>query len=146
MVIENGTFISSSVLWIRDTISSLVQDPISEQRTNRNEKFVLTAYPQRAVQYPIITIRNIGGNSRNLGMQSETQLFELRYEIRIWARNEKEKETLTEQTINALKNYQTDTLGSNANHIYGFTQNSMVNVDEPDVKSKVIEIKYIFIN
>ena len=149
MAISNDNFISESIIWIRNRLLSVVVDPIKDTRIRNKEKFVLTSYPQRPVGYPIITVQQIGANSRNLGMQSEEQLFEIRYEIRIWARNISEKDKLSEEVLNALKNYQTDTAGSNAQGIYGFRLNSMVNVDEPgegNPKSKILEITYIYIN
>lgn len=140
--------ISETVKWIRNVLDNNITDPISEDR-GKKERFVMTSYPSREVKYPIITITQKGLDSRSLGMQSETQLYTMRIEVRIWAKDEKQRDTLGEQAITFLKNYQKDTLGSDNQNLYGFRVLSAVNVDDPDAphpKSKVLEIQYLFIS
>lgn len=146
MVVSTATFITDLVLFIRDTLRTNITDPISSKR-KLIDKFVHTAYPKRAVQYPVITVKSAGMDDIKLGMRSEQRWINIRLEVRIWARNTKERDILTQQIINHLRDLQyTDTTGSNDNNIFDFNLNSAVDVDEDGqntvLRSKVMEIQY----
>ena len=68
--ITTGNFISDILIEIRDDILSAVTDPISSIRP-ANEKFVMTSYPKRQVQYPCITVQPSGINQiARMGLRS----------------------------------------------------------------------------
>lgn len=145
MVISNS-FISETTLAIRDILISGVSDPISSSRTG-DEKFVVTGYPQRTVKYPILTV--LATNSpvpTRLGLRSEMAFATVELEIRIWARNNKERDVLTDLVHNQLRGIQTDaSTGTIDLGLYGFQITSMVNVSEEGpgaIQSKVITVKY----
>ena len=53
------TFLADTIMLIRIEIQDNITDPISSTRPS-SEKFVVTAYPQRGVSYPIITVVDKG--------------------------------------------------------------------------------------
>ena len=144
--VSTNTFLSDTTILIRVDLRTNITDPISAKRDS-SEKFVLTAYPQRGVKYPVITVQNTNITTpTRLGMQSELHWTPLTLEIRIWARNVKEREELTQQVINRLRDNQIG--GTITANLYGFEITSAVNVDEPGdagIHSKVIEVEYKFI-
>ena len=147
MTINQTTFLSDTVKFIRDNLSSNITDPISSSRVGR-ERFVMTSYPQRPVKYPIITIIGTMQDATSLGMGSESMKVVLRLEVRIWARNVKEKDELTEQVFNQLRTNQIGTGSTTEATLYGFEQVGVVDVDEPgedNPKSKIMTIKYFYI-
>jgi len=146
--ITSATFMSETVLFIRDDLRSNISDPIS--RSNR-EKFVVTAYPKRNTLYPIITIRNSGpaAPGGRLGMQSEGMKLIVPLEVRVWARNEKERDNLSEQVFARLRLNQFgsgDT--STSKDLHDFSWLSSVPIDEEGeagIKSMVMEFAYLFV-
>lgn len=148
--IGSDTFISDSVLFVRDILRNNITDPISGTRPS-NEKFVMTSYPREEVRYPLITVTDSNINQiRRLGQGSEKTLIDLGFEVRVWARNMKEKDILSQQVYNFLRSNQFGTGSETTNvGIHDFTMTSMVNVDENGeeaIKSKVMEYRYINVN
>jgi hypothetical protein len=144
--VNSSTFLTDVVSLIRDKLDDNITDPISSSRGS-GERFVMTSYPRRAVKYPIITVvDNNPSQIQRMGMQSEESLLLLGLEIRIWARNVKERDTLFQQIYTWLRTNQyggVDSLVDANLHDYNFA--SVVNVDEMDVKSKVMEINFLFV-
>ena len=146
-MVNASTLLSDTVKFIRDDLSTNITDPLVSSRVGR-ERFVMTSYPQRPVKYPIITITGTMQNASSLGMASESMKVELRLEVRIWARNVKEKDELAEQVFDRLRTNQMGTGSTTAGYLYGFEQVGMTDIDEQGddtPKSKIIIIKYFFI-
>lgn len=143
--INTSTFLSDTVIFIRDELRDNITDPIVASRVG-NEQFVMTSYPQRDVKYPIITVQNTDISTPvRMGMQSELHFTSLPLEIRVWARNTKEKDLLTQDVINQLRGIELDNDGTVNASLFGFEVLSAVNVDEPGeggVRSKVIAVQY----
>jgi hypothetical protein len=141
MVLNPSNFISEIVLFLRDYIRTNVSDPIT-----RSEGFVMTAYPKREVQYPIITIKNTNIKTKKLGMSSEISSADVSIEVRVWARNSKECDELTQSVITTLKNAQYGTGSTSEYDIHGFELSSSNSVVETEgdntVHSKVLNFKY----
>ena len=148
--VSGTTFLADTVNLIRDKLKNNVTDPISDIRP-ANQRFAYTSYPQKAVTYPIITIvdRNITQPQR-LGMGSEGTLIYMDIEIRIWARNVKERDELFDEVYTYLKNNQYDsTTGLIDSNLNGFQLTSAVNISEDGEqtpKSKVMEVRFTFVN
>lgn len=145
-----STFLADTTVLIRDKLRSNITDPLSSTRPG-TEKFVLTEYPQRAVTYPVITVVDRGiTQPRRLGMQSEGTVLNVTLEIRIWARNVKERDELFDSVYNYLRTNQLDdTTGLVASNLNGFQMISALNISEEGqagIKSKVMEVKFMFIN
>jgi hypothetical protein len=148
--VSGTTFLADTSILLRDKLLNNINDPIATIRTG-NEKFIMTEYPQRAVKYPIITIVDRGiSQPQRLGMSSEGTVMDITMEIRIWARNVVERDKLFDEVYNYLKNNQLDSLtGLVASNLNGFKLNSAININEPGeagIKSKVIEVNFMFIN
>lgn len=148
--VSSSTFLADTIVFLRDRLITIT-DPISSSRTG-GEKFVMTEYPQRPVKYPIITVRDRGVNSPiQLGMQSEAHLLRIPVEIRIWARNVKERDELFDGVFDLLRTNQYG--GSSATTDAGLHDFKLTNTNnvtemigkDQSIQSKVIEIEYIFI-
>ena len=149
MVIKTN-LISDVLFYIKNDLKTNITDPISSGRA-ANSQFVMTSYPQRAVQYPLITIKTTDTVALRAGMQTTNQDFLLTLEVRIWARNEKEKEELYTEVINRLATIQfTATTGSIANDLFNFNITSSVEIDSSGesnaqvTKSRIAQITYNF--
>ena len=151
-MVETNTFLSATAKFIRDDLLSNITDPISASRPS-NSRFVMTSYPERKVVYPLITIRHEGPvNIQRMGMRSLQQWTQIILEVRIWARNEKEKDELTEQTLNRLRSIQ---FGANSTsdteELHDYLLLSATPVDEINeqgrvgVKSMVLRVQYLFV-
>jgi len=146
--VSSSTFLADAINLIRDKIKNNVTDPITSTRPT-NERFCLTSYPKRAVTYPIITVTDRGiTQPARLGMGSESTAINLDIEIRIWARNVKERDELFDSIYNYLRTNQLDTDGLVDANLNGFSLSSAVNVDElgeAGIRSKVMEVRFLFI-
>lgn len=147
-MVSTTTWIEDSVKFIRDDLGSNITDPISGSRSGR-DRFVMTSYPERPVKYPLITVRNNGSSLVRLGMRSSLCQANIVLEVRVWARNEVEKDQLTEQVQNRLRSIQFTTTGtSDFQKLHDFGISSVVPVDESGVegvKSNVLTVNYFFI-
>ena len=135
--ISSSKFIADFVIYIRDKLKTNISGVNSR---------VFTSYPQRNVIYPMITVTDIGSRQEGkLGMSSEGTILRLGVEIRVWARNVKERDEIFDSVYDYLRTNQLsgdDITGAN---LHDFTMTSVVNVSEPDVKSKVGEFQYLFV-
>jgi hypothetical protein len=142
MTIQSSTFVENVVLFIRDLLRTNVTDPIS----GRTEGWVMTAYPKRKTQYPIITIKQTNISTQKLGMGSEEQFVTMIIEVRIWARNSKEADELLSDVIDKLRDIELDATGTVAEGIYGFKINAVNSLVESlgdnSLYSKIMSIKY----
>lgn len=150
MAINGSTFISQTTLFLRSSLASGIVDPLSGTRAS-NEPFVMTSYPEKPVKYPIITVKSLNPTMiQRGGMQSQDTYDSLPFEIRVWARNEREKDHLAEDVSTWLRlNQFSGTYSTITQGLFGFNRTSMVDVDENDkqgVKSKVMEFEWRFVN
>lgn len=140
------TILRDVLFFIKDDLDRNITDPI----TRTNSKFVMTSYPTRPVDYPIITIKATNIEAFRAGMQSTQQDITITLEVRIWARNEKEKDEIYEDVINRLANIQFSDDGSVDNDFHDFNVLSSVEIDEPGepgakvIKSRIIQCVYKF--
>lgn len=147
MPINGSTFISQTTLFLRASLASGITDPISASRSG-SESFIMTAYPERPIRYPIITIKpeDVVSSIPRLGFQVEDSYLTLPFEIRIWGRDQREKDRLSQEVYTWLRLNQFSGSYSTINeNLFGFSLNSMVNVDEPgkgNPKSKILNISY----
>ncbi len=149
--IDSGSLIPHSTLLIRDLIASGTTDPISATRS-ANSKFVMTSYPDRPVEYPIITVKGRkAGGTRRMGSQSEGLWTPMAFEVRVWARNVKERDELASRWFESLRTSQKGTTpvsGTEAYCLFDLEQLSGdIDIDEEGVDgihSKVTEVGYNF--
>jgi len=148
MAITSTAFISDILNFIKQSFQS-IQDPIANSR-QADSKFIMTSYPQRQAVYPLITIKLVNQKANRAGMQTIAMDVDITLEIRVWARNQKEKDDISNQVYKTLRDLQfTSTTGSVASNLNGFTLLSDTEVDEPgegNPKSRLVQIKYSFYN
>jgi len=143
--VSSDTFLTDLVNLIKDKLISNINDPIVNKRAS-NEKFVMTSYPRRAVTYPIITVVDTGTKQEfRLGMQSEETALRVGVEIRIWARNVVERDSLFNEVHDYLRTDQFGTSSLTEANLHDFNMESVVNVSEENIKSKVVTIKFLFL-
>ena len=151
MAISTNTIISDSVIFIRNRLRNDITDPLS--RTGSGNQFILSGYTKRSTHYPIITVRkNNFELGQRLGMQTETYYATLEIEIRVWARNEKERDNLTDSVMTKLNSNQfpqgTTNTSSNVG-LHDFKILSVVSVDdiqgENGILSSIITIQNKFL-
>ena len=152
MTVSTATIISDTVLFLRNNLRNNITDPI-----DRSTNWVLTSYPKRAVSYPIITIKNSNLEfSERLGMNQEKYLVTLDLEIRVWARNEIERDSLSQSIITYLNSNQfpyTTTSTSSNMELHDLRVNNVIDIDEikgiggavQTVLSKIISITYKYL-
>jgi len=130
MAIAASTFISDTITFIRDKLDANITDPIQAGRSSRS-RFVMTSYPKKETQYPMISVREAGiSQNSQLGMVSEATWINFPVEIRVWARNEKEKDFLSQEIYDYLRLNQLGTGGNVEEGLFDFGLTSSVNVDE----------------
>jgi hypothetical protein len=144
---SKDTLLRDILYFLKNDLSANITDPLN--RTN-GIGFIMTSYPQRNVKYPVITIKCTNLKAPRSGMQTTLQDITITIEIRIWARNEKEKDTLFNQVMSRLTNIQfTASTGSVANDFHNFDILSGIEIDEEGdggIKSRILQIKYNFYN
>ena len=151
--ISTNTFIKDIVIFLRDFLQSNITDPLGASRPS-GQKLVYTSYPTKSVTYPIITVKNINiEDTGRLGMQSEVRQAMMTIELRIWARNTKERDEMSQEIINDLRTNEFPASTSGTSTFAGmhdFKLLSAIEIDEDKVgeetvKSKIIEIQYFLI-
>jgi len=145
-MIESATFVRDLIFFIKNDLSTNITDPIAGTRS-AGSSWVMTSYPQKKVEYPILTIKANNFEARRAGMGTDQMDMQITLEIRIWARNQKEKDQLYQSVFNRLRQIQITTNGSVDSDIHDFAQTSAINVDEDGdgaPKSRVIEVTYKF--
>ena len=139
--VNPNTFLADTIVLLRDKLKTNISSVNGR---------VYTSYPKQNVEYPMITIvdRGITQPSR-LGMASESTLIRINVEIRIWARNVKERDEITQQVYDYLRTNQMDaTTGLSESNLHDFSLSSAVNVDElgeAGIKSKVCEYRFLIL-
>ncbi len=140
-MVETTSILSGTILFIRDILRANITDPISSSRPS-NEKFIMTSYPDRPVNYPIITVKGKMVGDRPAGQRSENRIIGLEAEIRIWGRNEKEKYELNDIVYNFLRLNQYPGVNTFYDQqLFDFSLTSAVPVDETGkagIKSMVL--------
>ena len=141
--VSSATFTTDLIILIRDRLKDNIDDPMNRAS---NEKFIMTSYPRETVKYPIITVTDTGSRQEGkLGMGSQGTILRLGIEIRIWARNVKERDTIFNDVHEYLRTNQISGDDLNDANLYDFNMDSVVNVSESDVKSKVMEVTFLYL-
>lgn len=146
-MVVSSNILRDTIFYVKDFLDGEITDPISSTRP-ANQKFIMTSYPQRPVQYPLITIKDINSSTiQNLGFQSEAQFHGINIEIRCWGRNIKERDDMADSVFQKLKDNQIGAVGtSQANDLHDLKLLSSINLDDPDgAKSKIMTYEYKFV-
>ena len=142
--VATSTFLADTVILIREEIVANITDPISATRPS-GERFCTTAYPKRSVTYPIVTVVDRGlTDYRKGGMASTVSYHTLSIEVRVWGRNVKERDEISQAIYNRFRTRQVSFSTTELMHDYKVS--NMTNVDEPGeqgIKSKILTISFL---
>lgn len=144
-MVESATFIRDILFFIKNDFLSNITDPLSGRSSQ--SKFIMTSYPKRLVEYPLITIKLTNQSATPSGMQTLTMDVIVIIEIRVWGRNQKEKDELGNDCYKRLRDIQFTSGGSRANFLHKFELLSNVELDEEgedQPKSRILSIQYKF--
>jgi hypothetical protein len=150
--INNQSIISDSTLRFKHLLASGITDPISATRTT---SFVMTSWPERKIEFPLITVRTNLGVSERLGMQSEGQYLPILVFIDVWSKNVRERDVIAGSVFEILRQnqYGTDSTGNTGSgtileRLYDFRLLNMVDLDEPGkegIHRKSIQAQYKYV-
>jgi len=152
MTINSSTLLSDTVIAIRNDLRNNIVDPLATSRPD-GEKFVMTSYPKRNIIYPLITIKGKVVGDKPLGQQSNQRLVSLSIEVRVWARNVKERDVLNDSVYYRMKqnNFPASTSNTWTNlQLFDFGLNSTMDI-EPDIdgeevhKDRIMIFRYAYI-
>jgi len=151
MSINSNTFLRDLLSFIKKDLLENITDPLSLEKNKRSSdsSFIMTSYPQRLVQYPIITIKVPNIRALRAGMQTTAMDIFFTMEVRIWARNQKEKDDLFAKVLNRLKDIQFTIDGTVVEGAHDFNLLSSVEVDEEGEKapkSRIMQLSYKYYN
>ena len=144
-MVTSTNILRDTTFFLKNYLSGVLTDPITRPT---NEKFIMTSYPDRAVTYPLITIKDQNINSRmTLGLQAQAAAVFITMEVRVWANNIKDRDTLADQIFDKMRLNQIGLSGtSQANSLHDLRLLSSVNIDEDDgPKSKVMSFRFLFV-
>mgnify|MGYP001603943186 CR=1 FL=1 len=140
--VRTSTFLADTVILIRIEINDNITDPITRPS---GEKLCITSYPKRSVTYPIVTVVDRGIiDYKKGGMASTVSYHTLGIEIRIWARNVKERDELAQAIYDRFRTRQVTFSATEKMHDYKVS--GMENIDEPGeqgIKSKIFNIQFM---
>lgn len=145
-MVADATALHDTIIFIRDLISTNVSDPISASRSG-NERFVMTAFPERDVKYPIITVQDSGITDVSLGMQTEQSAIATNIQIDIWAKDTRTRDTLYDSVYDTLRTNQIGAGGTREETLFDFRLINVNNLDEDGkegIHRKMMEIQYTF--
>lgn len=148
MAVQVNSFIADVLFFIKTDLLANITDPKVASRPSKS-KFIATSYPKNQVIYPMITLKVPNRESTRAGMQTVAMDITVAVEVRIWARNEKDKDSLTDQAYDRLRNIQFTTGGSIDNNLHDFAELSNVEVEEEGdtgIKSRILTVQYKFFN
>lgn len=126
--IDTTKIVHDSTLWIRDKVGTIT-DPMSGKRVT-NSTFVMTTFPDRPVTYPVITVKCRLGADRPAGIATEARFVALIFEITIWSKSVKERDTLSDSVYDKLRTVTHDSDGSAASGLYDFRVSDAFDIDE----------------
>lgn len=146
MAVRNE-LIRDILFYLKNDFDSNITDPISATRASKS-KFIMTSFPERQVQYPLITLELANYEATRAGMSSTNMDIQLTIEIRIWSLSVAQSDQLAQNILDRLADEQfTSSSGSIANDFHDFSIGSVNRVDEPGergIKSRIIQIGYKF--
>jgi len=151
MTVSGSTILHESILKIRDLIALGVTDPISGTRSS-DTKFVMTAFPDRKVEYPMITVEGNKVSDERMGTNTQVMRSDIRCVVNVWTKSTKQRDTIPDAIYQTLKTSQMGTqagwTGTELNGLYDFKFFGENNIDEEGQKGihrKRIEFGYFVI-
>lgn len=150
-MVSDTAILHDALLSLRAIVSSGTTDPISATR-GTNSKFVMTAYPERPTEFPLIVITDAGINATSLGQQSEAQEVSLTFRIDIQSTtigySSQGRDRIWDDMYDALRTSQMGVAGwsgTQSHGLHNFRLLNTFNIDEPGPKGihrKIATVSY----
>lgn len=151
MAISDTTILHDALLALRAICASGCTDPISATRST-NSKFVMTSYPERPTEFPLIVISDASITAGPLGHQSEAQEVTLTFRIDIQSTSigydAKGRDRIYDDLKDALRTSQmgvSPLSGTQSHGLHNYRELNTFNIDEPGPKGlhrKIMTISY----
>lgn len=134
MVLSNATVLRDTLFQFKNFLSGAIADPISNRPSNQS--FVMTSYPKRPTEMPMITIKDTNSTDVTwLGLQSESMMHQIDVEVRVWSKSVTQRDGIAGSVYNAIRTNRMEFAGSN---FHDLKLQSMVNIDLDQEHSKVM--------
>jgi len=143
MVISSETIVHDVTEFLVSLIDNNVTDPILARRSG-NSKFVLSSYPSRITEYPFVSVIVESPDTQEKFIGTQTQRVTITAEIRVWARNVKERDELSDEIYNTLRIKQTAAGGSVSENLSDMEYTHIGDINEENVRSRLVEIQYTY--
>lgn len=110
-----ATIIHDSVTKIRDFLQNNLTDPSS--RTDP-PGWVFTSYPERDVDYPIVTVMHNGSRDAHVSLGTEYKQLFITLRIEVWSKSTKQKDEIWDDIYDELRHHYTS-VDANGDSITG---------------------------
>jgi len=145
--IGNSTVLHDITVYLKGLLQANVTDPIVGSRSS-SSKFIMTSFPMRVAEYPLITIKTSMDSGVGLGMASEAMEIRNVIQISIWSKSTKQRDELFDSVLYALRSNQLGT-GTIAENLYDLTLVNAFDLSEDvgqeKIHRKIAEFSYKFI-
>ena len=142
-VINRSKAIKDTVLLVRDVLASGITDPISATRSSTS-KFVVTSWPERITQYPIITVEQQGWSAGYLGMGTTDTLSKVGLELNVWTQKVEQRDSLAGSVLAVIETTRTALVASGL-HDLRWTNVSSINAEgKAGIHRTLIEGTFIY--
>ena len=101
-MVNNVSIERDAILALRGIIASGVTDPISATRSG-SAHFIMTSWPDRPVQYPVIILDSRLGPSTRMGANTEAIQVPVTIEAHVRSTNTKERDILAGSVLDYIR-------------------------------------------
>ena len=151
MSIADQSILHDVVIRMKTLLASGITDPLS--RGGAGSSFVMAAFPEKKVNFPIITVKANMGTSTKMGMYSEMAFIPVNVGLDVWTKSTKQRDEISGSIFNLLRTSEYDidaTTGSGTilERLYDFKLLGTVDLDEPGkdgLHRKVINCRYNYV-
>jgi len=127
-----ATIIHDTVTKIRDFLQNNLTDPKSRSDP---PGWVFTSYPERDVQYPIVTVTHNGSRDEHISLGTEYKQNYIVLRIEVWAKDTKQRDEIWDDIYDELRHHYT-TPDANGDSITGLGLFDMVVLMAVDVDTE----------
>jgi len=112
--VSSATKIHDTVTKIATLLQNNCTDPLVATRAQA--QWVLTAYPERDVEYPIVIINQAGERDEHASIGSEYKLCFITLRVEVWSRSTKERDEVWDDVYDELRHHYT-TVDANSDSV-----------------------------
>jgi|SRR3990167_1353049 len=143
MPISDSTLLHDATLTLRNDLLNNITDPVTRIS---DSKFVMTSFPERDVQYPLILVRVMRMGDESLGQNSTNSKITVIFQIDIISQSIKQRDQLADSVYNRLRSQQLSSTYQGVG-LNDFKLLNMTNIDNPGkagIHRKIIECSYFY--